>query len=125
VSKASVLLLVGMYRGGGGCRHTFFEEKADLVARIEEIAVTDMIGLLSSAEFSHGMVVQREIVEHGVSFFEQRLCGIGTQGIGDEEVAIRVPEVELFGSEAVAEVGRRWWRYACGHCVWLCGERGK
>jgi hypothetical protein len=104
---------------------TFFEEKANLVARVEKVTVTDMIGLLSSAEFSHWMIVQREIVEHGVSFFEQRLCGVGTQGIGDEEVAIRVPEIELFGGEAVAEVGRWWWRYACGHCVCLCGEGGK
>jgi hypothetical protein len=100
----------------------FFKEKANLVARIEKVTVTDMIGLLSSAEFSHWMIVQREIVEHGVSFFEQRLCGVGTQGIGDEEVAIRVPEVELLGGEAVAQVGRWWWRYACGHCVWLCDE---
>ena len=46
--------------------HTFFKEKANLVARVEEVAVTDMIALLSSAEFSHWMVVEREVVEHGV-----------------------------------------------------------
>lgn len=51
-----------------------------------------------------------------MSFLQQSLCGFGTQGIGDEQVAICVPEVELLGSEAVAEVGCWWWRDARGHC---------
>lgn len=98
-------------------QHTFFKEEADLVARVEEIAVADVIALLASAEFGHWMVVEREVVEHGVSFLEKSFGRVGTQGIGDEQVAICVPEVELFGSEAAADVGRRWWRYARGHCV--------
>lgn len=39
-------------------RRTFFEEKADLVARVEEIAVADMIALLASTELGHWMVVE-------------------------------------------------------------------
>lgn len=52
-----------------------------------------------------------------MSFFEKSFHGVWAQCIGDEQVAIRVPEVELFGSEAAAEVGGRWWRHARGHCV--------
>lgn len=49
--------------------HTFFKEKANLVARVEEVAVTDMIALLASTELCHGMIIQRKVVQHGVSFF--------------------------------------------------------
>lgn len=63
------------------------------------------------------MVVEGEVVEHGVSFVEQGFCGFWAQGIGDEQVAICVPEVELFFGQAAAWVGCGWWRDARGHCV--------
>jgi len=103
-------------------QHTFFEEEAKFVARVEEVAIADVIALLASAEFGHWMVVEGEVIEHGVSFLEQSFCRVGTQGIGDEQVAICVPEVELFGSEAAAQVGGRWWRDARGHCGWESGS---
>lgn len=103
---------------GKGSKHTFLEEKADLVARVEEVVVTDMIALLAGTELCHGMIVEGEVVEHGVSFFEQGLCRLWTQGIGDEEVAICVPKVELFLGQAAAGIGRGWWRDARRH--YLC-----
>lgn len=46
--------------------HTFFEEESDLIATLEEIAVADMIALLARGELGHGMIVQREVIEHAI-----------------------------------------------------------
>lgn len=38
-------------------RLAFFEKKADFVAGFKKVTVADVIALLASTEFGHGMVV--------------------------------------------------------------------
>jgi hypothetical protein len=43
--------------------HTFFEEESNLIAALQEIAVANVVALLTSREFGHRMVVKREVIE--------------------------------------------------------------
>jgi hypothetical protein len=71
-----------------------------LVAALEEIAVADMVALLARRELGHGVVVEREVVEQPVRLVVQLLCHVLGESIRDEQVSIRVPELELLFGEA-------------------------
>jgi hypothetical protein len=43
--------------------HTFFEEEPNLITALQEIAVADVVALLASGKFGHGMIVKREVIE--------------------------------------------------------------
>lgn len=78
-------------RGRGG--HTFFEEEADLVAAGQEVVVADVLVVAAAGgELGHGMVGERDVVEHVLRFGEEGGDGAGVQGVGDDEVAIFLVE---------------------------------
>lgn len=79
---------------------TFFKEEPHLIPRLQKVLVAHMIALLARAELGHGMVFQREVIEHLIRF-SQQLCDLCLrQGVRDQEVAIRVPELQLLLREA-------------------------
>lgn len=49
---------------------TLFEEKAYLVSAREEVFIPYMIAILSSRELGHGVVIEGEIIEHGMCLLE-------------------------------------------------------
>lgn len=81
-------------------RLTFFEEEPDLVAALEEIAVADMVALLARRELGHGVVVEREVVQQAIRLIVQLLRHVLREGVGDKQISIRVPELELLFGEA-------------------------
>jgi hypothetical protein len=59
-----------------------------------------MVALLARRELGHGVVVEREVVEQPVRLVVQLLCHVLGESIRDEQVSIRVPELELLFGEA-------------------------
>lgn len=80
---------------------TLFEEKADLVARGEEIVVADMVMAVFSAgaELGHRVRGQIEIGEKRASLVKQGLDGGWAEGVRDDEIAIPLEGGDLGGSE--------------------------
>lgn len=50
----------------GPMSNTFFEEESDLVATLEEIAVANMVALLTGGELGHGMIIKREVIQQAI-----------------------------------------------------------
>lgn len=78
-------------------RYTFLEEEAYFVPRLEEVLVAHMVRAVvpSGREFGHGVVGEREVVEHLVYVGKQVFDGVLREGIWHEEVAIVMEEAQL------------------------------
>ena len=53
------------------------------------------------------MVVEREVVQQPIRLVVQLLDQVLREGVRDEQVSIRVPELELFFGEAGRQIARR------------------
>jgi hypothetical protein len=81
--------------------HTFFEEEPHFVARVQKVLVAYVICavLTTSRKLRHGVIVQREVVQHRIRILEQFLDGILRQRVRYQQIPILVEELELFGRQ--------------------------
>ena len=75
----------------------FLEEEADFVARGEEVVVADVGGGFAGREFGEGVGREREVVEEGVGFLQERGGRGGVDEGGNDEVAVVVVGFDLRG----------------------------
>ena len=89
--------------------NTLFEEKAYLVARVEEVVVADMISAVLAArgKLCHGMVVEREVLQPLFGISQQFLDRLRRERVWHKEVSILFEKSELVRREALDG----WW-----HC---------
>lgn len=81
----------------------FFEKEADLVARVEKVVVSDVVGAVvaTGGEAGHGVRGEVKASEEGVCLCEEAGGGGGAEDVGEDEVAVAVEGGELGGGEAL------------------------
>lgn len=108
---------------------TLLEEETYLIPALEEVLIADMFVALGAAggELGHRVIFEGEGVQQAVGLDEQALDGFCGEGIGDDEEAVVVEGLHLFGGEAVhvcwvgVEVVGWWWESDNGDGATMAG----